>query len=578
MLPEGEKKEAVRKKINQINKAEESSGGLHDEFALVATGDILLEEINDEGESIGVLAEQKNLVVQGSEEILLRAISGDPARALYKNRKPVSSSVYHTSLRNIVEVLDGDNTLIVNPNELWKEVDDSDFTVEYSYYPNILFVKEEASTVPGKKAFSIHSESTPDTAPISAELYSTFTNLFIGLGDGKNYAVDLDDSRLSYAGAFTDEDGKATTELDAAISFSEKVSNFEISYEAKKDSGKIEILINDSSKKIIDTADASLLEGTEIRTEVFSGLDHTAISAVKIKSTEATPVKVTGIKWDALSVERNSLIREFGNHTKNFDTPAMYNTTAVAPYTVNLEHSPLEKNTVKVSYNGIPFEEVSSAEELTESKFFVDHLTGTVQFNRALTNIMIQYHITGQLVENKNVAQMESVEVAISVVDETPVGSINGINTIFQLENTDISSATVKVQGVSLEDGTDYNLDTDTGVITFITAPQSLDTVLVSYVFFLSVNRLELPFSIDDVKEVKLLDQSGEELTKSEDMNDIASSGIYVIDRTDKKAIFISKLTLSSQQLESVKAFYFSNELPGVETNYHRAVILKPKK
>src|SRR5699024_1670947 len=209
-------------------------------------------------------------------------------------------------------------------------------------------------------------------------------------GDGKNYEVSLDDKRLEYKGTFTDEDGKKTEEKDAEITFSEKISNFELAYESGNDTGKIEIYINDSLKETIDTSDASLGVGeTRVTSKEISELDHESQSTVRIKFIgsvdESVPyVKIKSIKWDALSEERNSLIHEFENFTTEFDTPAVYNTTSIAPYTVKLEHTPLKEKTVQVSYNDIEFEQVSSKEDVDEGKYFVDHKNGVIEFNRAL--------------------------------------------------------------------------------------------------------------------------------------------------------------------------------------------------
>ena len=582
MMPEGKRKEELRNKLRQASKPQGSKGGLHDEFSLDATGHILIQQIDEKGEPVGVLADQDNLVVNGSEEILLRAFSGDPERSIYKNRKPITEEVYHVALDKIIDSEDGQNTLVVNQNDLWKAVNDEDFEVEYSYYPNVLFVKEEESLIPGEKAFSVSTESSPDSAPIAAELYSGFTNLFIGLGDGKNYEVSLDDKRLEYKGTFTDEDGKKTEEKDAEITFSEKISNFELAYESGNDTGKIEIYINDSLKETIDTSDASLGVGeTRVTSKEISELDHESQSTVRIKFIgsldESVPyVKIKSIKWDALSEERNSLIHEFENFTTEFDTPAVYNTTSIAPYTVKLEHTPLKEKTVQVSYNDIEFEQVSSKEDVDEGKYFVDHKNGVIEFNRALTNVLIKYHTTGQNIEVKKVNQMEDFDVEISVVDETPVGTIDGSNTVFTLENKDITRATVKVNESNLNTE-DFTLDKEKGIITINQAPVVDDKITVRYTYFESVNKMVLPFAVDTEKHIVIYDQNEEELSKVETRDELGSPGVFYISESNTKVVYISKSTLSSETLKDVEVHYHSKEQPGIPTNYKRSVILKPK-
>src|SRR5690606_2655299 len=93
LLPEGQKKDELIEKLSTLRKKGKTGGqGLHDEFSLKPVGHIQIEEIDQNGEVVGVLADQPNLVVDGAEEILLRAFSGDPDRILYKNRVLKSSS------------------------------------------------------------------------------------------------------------------------------------------------------------------------------------------------------------------------------------------------------------------------------------------------------------------------------------------------------------------------------------------------------------------------------------------------------------------------------------------------------
>src|SRR5690606_4307939 len=74
---------------------------------------------------------------------------------------------------------------------------------------------------------------------------------------------------------------------------------------------------------------------------------------------------ITGLRMDALHKGMNRLMKEFTNFETVFDTPAMYNTTPMAPYTIQLPHHPVTEGTVAIKYEGIEFHEVASVEELT---------------------------------------------------------------------------------------------------------------------------------------------------------------------------------------------------------------------
>src|SRR6185437_9320587 len=94
MLPEGEKKNALRQKLESLTSKSQKRGGdgLQDTFEFKPTGHIKIEAIDESGNVVGTLADQPNLVVNGAEEILLRAFSGDPNRVLYKNRKVLDAT------------------------------------------------------------------------------------------------------------------------------------------------------------------------------------------------------------------------------------------------------------------------------------------------------------------------------------------------------------------------------------------------------------------------------------------------------------------------------------------------------
>lgn len=582
LLPDGDKKNSLLSKLSKLENSNE--GGLHDKFSLKPEGHICIEEIDSDGNVVGVLADQKNLVVKGSEEILLRAFSGDPDRILYKNRvlKGTQSSIYHVGLDEIIKTENGTNVVCNHPNELWKVVNDDEFEVEYSYYPNTLYVQEEASVYPNMKAFSIHSAPGPNRAPLTAEIYSTFTNMFIGIGDGESYEVPLNDERLKYVGNFTGDDKKKeTTELNSQIIFTEKISNFSIIYEERNNGGKLDILINDSLQETIDTHNPDLQNGDiEIKEFSLKNLDHESKTEVKIIFSEADSsisnpkVVIRGIKFDAFSKDMNSLISEFENYTLDLKTPSYYNTTSVAPYTIQLEHYPVQENSVAVSYNSEEFEEVDSLNDLAEGKFYVDELSGLVYFNRALTDLSVSYSVTGQIVDKARVQSLQSREIAINVTGEIPEGDADGQNRVFKLSHGNIIAANVFVNGQQVQSG--FSINNNTGVITFQTAPQQGSEIKVDFNFRKTVNVLRTRYEINPDKEVVLMEDE-KELQFASTTSLLRNNGTFALDPNDKKVILFTQEDKDGKIIKNVKTYYYSDQKPGVETNYKREVVLKPK-
>lgn len=593
LIPEGPKKESLMAKFKKVQRDRTATGGgLYDEYTLKPVGHISIEEIDEHGDVVGVLADQPNLVVDGAEEILLRAFSGDPSRILYKNRtlKDNESQVYHVALDSIFDVEGDANIITHHPNELWKEVDDEEFDIEYGYYPNTLYVKEEESTEPNKKAFRIVSKPTIATAPLTAEVYSTFTNLFIGLGDGVNYEVPLMDERLTYTGAFQGTAVRETTDVNAEIKFSEKISNFELLYSEHNKGGKIGVYIDDVLQETIDTLNADLeADQQEVRTKVLEGLSQDTETEVRIVFTEADSsvsdpkVIINGLRFDAFSKNMNGLIHEFENYTNEFLTPTAYNTTSTAPYTITLEHAPAKEGSVQIIYNKTQFEEVDALENVAEGKFYVDDLHGIVYFNRALTGLMVSYETTGQIMQDEKVSNLSTKEVLVSISGEHPTGNVNGINRTFALKHNNVTetlSVIVNEEERTAGSGSDqFSLNKANGTITFVTPPEDGATIEVSYIFKKNVNVLNTDFAINKNKDLILVDQEGKRFTLGDDVDAFALPGVFVVDTSDEtnKTVLIDKEIAEGKNLQDLELYYFSEERPGVPTDYKRQVVLKPK-
>ncbi len=591
MLPDGEKKNKFMEKLSKISNSQPKNDGLHDKFSLGASGHICIEEIDSSGEVVGTLADQQNLVVDGSEEILLRAFSGDPERVLYKNRvlRNGESKIYHAELDRIVGVEGGQNIVLSHPNDLWKLVDEEEFEHEYSYYPNTLYVQEVESLEPGKKGFVIKSVPGTDTAPLTSEIYSTFTNLFIGIGEGESYSLDLNDSRLNFSDTFVGDDKKESSSVNDEVTFKEKISRFTIQYHEKNSGGNLEIYIDDELKETINTRNSDLNSSQVLDKEItFDGLDHLRESSVRVKFSGSDEevsnptVTITGIKIDSFEKGMSNLIGEFKNYRKDFDTIEFYNTTSVTPYQVTLDFSPVLKGSVVVSYNDVEFEEVESIEDLKEESFYVDDLEGILYFNNALTNLSVKYEVTGQTRKTARVVNLDTRDITLSVSDETPEGDVDGENTIFKLQHSNLISYKVTKNGEEMEEGSQssrYSMNSGTGVITFRTAPEEDDEILVDYTFRKEVNVLKTDYPVDEDQEIIFLNQFNEALEKTTSLNELRNDGVFLVDRSDsaRKVVLFTKINKQETPITSVKMYHYSEDLPGVPTGYKRKVVEKPK-
>lgn len=597
MLPEGPKKQELIAKYQKVqtNSQKRGGDGLKDTFEFTPKGHIRIEAIDESGQVVGTLADQPNLVVDGAEEILLRAFSGDPNRTLFKNRIPKSSTgvteKFYIEVSQLAgaELFDG-SQLLHAPNILWSAVDDSQFDISYGYYPVTVYVKEEASTEFGKKAFVISKTQSSGYVPMSAEVYSAYTNMFIGIGEGKNVPVALTDNRLQYSEGFVPEDGAAvTTEEGANLSFNEKVSNFVLEYEVSNKGAQIDVMVNGSLKETIETLNSEL-EVPEVHTFEFNDLDYEVASEIKFvhsgsdSEVSNAEMKIVGLHFDALTKSMNGLMKEFNNFEVDFLTPAVYNTTPMGPFTIQLPNFPIKENSVKISYNDIEFTQVEAEEEVTDTTFFVDHLHGIVRFNRALTGVSATYSITGEIYDSELVSTMTASTVTVVTptnvpTTETPTGAVNGANKAFVLSKENIVEETVviKVDGsvVTVE-----SIDLSTRRVVLETAPTTGQVVTAEYTYVNNAttnkpaNKYTTEFPINE-GTVRVFDQNGAELSfvTSENFGD----GTFTVDVSEPTVIKISKNDALATPITKVEIVYKSDSKPGYKTNYKRAVIQKPK-
>ena len=596
MLPEGPKKEALRQKLNKFSTKSVKRGGdgLQDSFEFKPKGHITIEAIDEGGNVVGTLADQPNLVVHGAEEIMLRAFSGDPNRILYKNRVPKQATTQKYFIEESklagLPFFDG-SQLQHAPNLLWSMVKDEDFEISYGYFPVTAYVKEEVTTEHGKKAFSFSKAPAAGYLPMNAEIYSTYTNLFIGIGEGKYYNVPLTDSRFTYSAGFAPVDGVAkTTTVGHEVKFKQKISNFAIEFEASNKGAQIDVFINGVLKETIETLDSNLSE-PETRIFEYNELNNETETEVKFvhsgsDSQVSNPVMtITGISFDALTKEMNSLIKEFKNFETDFFTPSVYNTTPMGPFTVQIPNCPVKEGSEVISYNDIKFTKVATPEELTDTTYTIDYMRGIVRFNRALTGIGVTYSVTGEIYDSELVSTMTAGTVTYStttepvVTGQTVSGAANGYNKNFTLTHPGIKENTlvVKVNNVAVTVST---FNPATRAVVLANAPASGATVTADYTYVntvvtnIATNKYATPFVMND-GTLKVFDHNGVEMTLVERPEDFGD-GKYMLDET-KKLVILSQKDIDGTVIPRNEFMYRSDERPGVPTNYSRAVIQKPK-
>lgn len=610
MLPDGSKKDSLIQKMQRLNTKQKKRGGdgLQDSFELKPTGHIKIEAIDDQGNVVGVLADKKNLVVNGAEEILLRAFAGDTSRILYKNRIPKSSSgvtgKFHISDKTLQNkpLFDGAQ-LLHAPNLLWAEVEDEQFEVSYGYYPITLYVKEESPEEAGKKAFSFSKVAETGRTPIGSEIYSGYTNLFMGIGEGKNYSVPLNDNRLTLSAGFTASSDSAVTKTEGdSLSFTQKVSNFQLDLNFSNKGAQVDVFINNVLKETIETFDSSLAE-PEVHSFLYEDLNLEADTIVRIvhsgadESVTDAEMSIAGLHFDALSKNMNGLIQEFKTFEKDFTTPEICNTTPTVPFTIQLENFPVRSGSVKVKYEEIDFVEVSKTADLTDIGYVVDYKNGVIEFNRALTGVLVTYGITNESHESKltstlpasEVSWTETTPISTPVVGEVVTSSqISGASsnkTIYVSKKQFIAGTLiVRRNGSPVSMGTSTSFVTSvnpaTGAVVFLNTPQASDNLTFDY----SYNNYPVHTTpvfeyitkyVMDPATIVLKDQNGNALTLQSDVKQFGP-GNYSLD-ADNKFIKIAKKAANGVDITSFELSYTAPDKKGIPTGYTRAVVEKPK-
>lgn len=588
MLPDGKRKEELVAKYNRVqtqnSKQERGGNGLIDSFELTPKGHIRIEAIDEHGNVLDTLADQANLVVDGAEEILLRAFSGDPNRTLYKNRIPKvnpTDTIYIEEAKLSGQPLFDGDQLLQAPNVLWSAVNDDHFDVSFGFYPVTVYVKEVPSTEYGKKAFVLSKTAGTGFLPLTAEIYSGFTNLFIGLGEGKNIPVALTDARLTNNG-FTVIDGVAIADTTGdEITFTEKISNLELEVETSREGGTLEIYVNGALRETVDTyIDSDLPTGIFVTVDQLDNETATAIRLVHAGTSHevvAPEITIKQLRFDALTKQMNGLFKEFKNFETEFLTPATFNTTPMGPYTIQLPNYPLKADSVGVTYEGTVYTEVDTEAELTDTTFVVDEARGILTFNRALTGVSITYSVTGEIYDTELAATMTGTTVSYNTtrevpVNEIPTGVVNGANKTFTLSHADIKEGTVvaKADGAVIEIAT---IDYENQKITLVDAVATGVSVTVEYIYttvdVTSTGAVKYKAQYTITEGVKVFDQNGAALIEVDTAQEFGN-GTFMISE-DKDGIILP------DNVTKIEVIYKSVDKPGFETNYKRAVIEKPK-
>lgn len=609
-LPAGEKRDALMRKINAVSRRKENTGGgLHDEFALQPKGHIMIEEIDASGNVLGVLADQPNLVVKGSEEILLRAFSGDPKRTLYKNRKIKEyknasnvvvngiSRQYNVELSTLTMVLNGEDVVPHHQNEVWNAVNDEDFEIEYSYYPNTLYVKPDPVALePGKITFKVYDKANAPSgaAPLQAEVYSNYSNLFIGLGDGKNRRIAFEDERLEITGFTTEEDDTLKTSTTGhKVDFTSKISNLKI---VAKGEGSLKVTVASEVKGTYP-----LTGGEDVVIEIEE-LDGSLESKVTIEATADAETIIKDIYFDEFTVTDNALISEFENHTLRFDTETVYNSNSEkgpqGTYIIKLNNAPIKADTAVFTYDAAKLTSVGTIGELESGKYFLEADKGILHLAEPLTGVLATYEVTGEIHEDEPYTKLATSTTPIvrkAIVDSgdvTLTSQLNGVKTVFSLGFQRIQSpesVVVELNGAPQTVDVNYTLNALTGELTIIPGdsgvPSSPSTLVVKSFKYekhtsttLNTYVMTLQKEVDN-KKVRVIDQTGKALTFVEATTDLTEGKFTVRNNSAGKAkeLVIARQNESLAAITTVDAYYFSLELPGVPTNYTRQVIEKPK-
>lgn len=579
-------------KQQMLGKMAKKKDGLHDEFQVAAKGHILIEEIDEAGAPVGVLADKKNLVVDGAQHILLRAFAGDTERTFYLNRVPKAtngiSPKYHARLDKLTETVNGQSTIAHNPNVIWAAINEADFELEYAFTPMTMFIKEETSNEPGQVAFTISKTAVSGSVPLPAEIYSGYSNLFIGLGDGISREMALEDGRLVKDLFVVEADVLKADATGAKLTIEEKVSHAAFTFLKSNKGGQVEIKVNDVVNQTVETYDSNLADDVkEEMTVSIEELDFEKVQKIELTFVGADTgvvapiVEIAKVETDAIEKKDKGLIREFQNFENRFDTVEIYNTLptpdANGHYVFRLLNFPAVTGSVKINYDVTPFAEVATKDELVSGKFYVDHARGYVYLAEALTGLAVTFETTGEVYEDQRENLLVSKTVSATDVKGGVTGVIDGSNRVFQPEGFvqgigSVSSVRVYTNGSQMTSG----FSVSGANVTFSVAPVAGTVIEIEYNYSIPVRAYVVAH--EPKGEVKVFDANLEQFEQAVTLADLSKAGFTMINPANTKEVLVATRVKGGGAITNIDLTYLSDERPGVPTGYKRAVIVKPKK
>lgn len=592
---------ASRKVTNQKQESKRKGGGtLEDKLLYNPTGHIKV-DLMQKGKVIDTPVDKQNLVVKGSKEITLSALSGDVKHALFKNRT-IKAELGVTELEFDIPkaalrgkpLADGIR-LLHTSDVIWNHVNEDDFSHEFSYIPKVSYLEEVPSSDPTKIRVKLTESANATKIQLMSEFYSGSTNLFIALGKGKDLPMaPKGDKRFKFTSEsdFTLDAYKITTKTKgASFTFTDKISRFRLVLETHKLGADVKVSVDDEELETLVT-----YQSGENKTLTFekTGLDLGKQTTIKIEHSDSVEVSegseliIKEFRTDALDEGMNQLIEELKDYELDFTSPTLYKTTVEAPYTVTLPHHFINKESIRIDYEEGKMVQVGSKEEVKKDHYFFDEATSTLYFNSALTSLYIGYTIDQKKMLQFDVSQANGDVTSTTITRDITTthtqapnsyGTGDDSETVFTLGHKGVKKETlnVTVNAVPKEIDTDFTLAydavSDKDQITFNDPVPDTEIVMAGYDYEVTtptptqVMKIELA---DVTKEAVLNveDLLGEkELTKEE--GEPFVEGQYQV---LEGAILINPGTVTNVAV-SVK----DDQYQGEKTNYKRQVIQKDK-
>ena len=610
-MPEGFKKRKLTTVLEMLLRAKsekvvpqqsnrKGGGALEDKLLYNPTGHIKV-DIMQNGKVIDTPVDKQNLVVKGSKEITLGALSGDVKHMLFKNRT-IKAELGVTELEFDIpkaalkdRALADGIRLLHTSDVIWNHIDEDNFSHEYSYIPKVSYLEEVPSTDPTKVRLKLTESVNATKIQLMSEIYSGSTNLFIGLGKGKDLPMaPKGDKRFEFTsdGDFTIDTYKITTKKKAAsFTFTDKISRFRLILQTHKLGADVKVSVDGQELETLVT-----YQSGEDKTLTFekTGLDLGKQTVVKIEHSDSVEVVegseliIKEFRTDALDEGMNQLIEELKDYELDFSSPTLYKTTVEAPYTVTLPHLFVNKGSITVDYEEGKIVQVDSKEGVKKDHYYFDEATSTLYFNSALTSLYIGY-----VIDQKKLAQYDVSKVNGNVTSTTitrdivtthtqapnSYGTGDDSETVFTLGHKGVKkeTLTVTVNSVPKEVDTDYTLAydavSDKDQITFNDPVPDTEIVMAGYDYEVTTP------TPTQVMKIALTDTTKEDILSVEDV--LGEDELEKIEaepfEEGQYQLLEDGILLNPGNVETVAVATKDASYKGEKTNYKRQVIQKDK-